>query len=169
MNGSRGASMTRNAIRIWRGAFRGAVLRCRGRIPQHPPQTRSSRGIVGVTLGVTLQPYNTTAFPGNDLRPPLDSRRLRAAVDGEDEDSESNCRILNGSATEGGGTSHRIGSSSVRQSCDLAGSCVPRSGPTEDALSLGGVHGRLVWLWSSPADLRARLAPLSSSTWRTPG
>ena len=43
MNGSQGASTTRKAIRVWRGVFRGAVPRCRGRIPSdsgtmHPPK-----------------------------------------------------------------------------------------------------------------------------------
>ena len=37
---------------------------------------------------------------------------------GEDEDGESNCRILNGSATEGGGTS-------VRENEPYAGTYVP--------------------------------------------
>ena len=50
-------------------------------------------------MGAILQPYNTTAFTDNDFRPPFDAR-LRAAVDGEDEDGESDRRILNRSATQ---------------------------------------------------------------------
>ena len=55
-------------------------------------------------MGAILQPYNTTAFTDNDFRPPFDAR-LRAAVDGEDEDGESDRRILNRSATQKWGTS----------------------------------------------------------------
>src|SRR5690606_27149432 len=47
-----------------------------------------------------------------------DARRLRTAVDGDDEDGESNRRTLNESATEGGGTSVRA----VKNDASEAGS-----------------------------------------------